>query len=141
MKDIKTDNTRRKSLKGKLTFGTAIIACSIVLCTAPSFAQDAPPASVASPDVYKVIAENDQFRVIKGTWQPGQEDNFHSHPADRVSIRETDCMLRLTNSDGTSKDVKPKAGSATVFTGKPVKSHKAKNIGDKVCIVRIVELK
>lgn len=102
---------------------------------------NAPPAHVASPDVYKVLAENDQFRVIEATWQPGQEDNYHSHPADRVSLYQTDCSLRLTSSDGSTRIGKPKAGTAKARTGKPVKSHKAKNLGDQVCIIRIVELK
>jgi hypothetical protein len=74
--------------------------------------------------------------VIEETWQPGQEENYHSHLADRASLYQTDCTLRLTNIDGISRVAKPKAG-----TGKPVKSHRAKNLGDQVCIIRIVELK
>lgn len=125
----------------KLTVGAAIMACSIALGAAPSIAEDVPTAPEASPDVYKILAENDQFRVIEATWQPGQEDNFHSHPADRVSLYQTDCKLRLTKPDGTYRDANPKAGKAKARTGKPVKSHKAKNIGDNVCVIRIVELK
>ena len=102
---------------------------------------NAPPAHVASPEVYRILAENDQFRVIEATWQPGQEDNFHSHTPDRVSLYQTDCTLRLTNADGSSRVGKPKAGTAKARTGKPVKSHKAKNLGDQVCVIRIVELK
>ena len=102
---------------------------------------NAPPAHVASPEVYKILAENDQFRVIEAIWQPGQEDNYHSHTPDRVSLYQTDCTLRLTNADGSSRVGKPKAGTAKARTGKPVKSHKAKNLGDQVCIIRIVELK
>ena len=119
-----------------------IVFVSLMVLTNSSFAvEDAPTAPVASPGIYKVLAENDQFRVIEATWQPGQEDNFHSHPADRVSLYQTNCTLQLTNSDGTSRIGKPKAGAAKARTGKPVKSHKAKNIGDQVCVVRIVELK
>jgi hypothetical protein len=121
--------------------GVVASAIALFLAAQPSFAQDAPIASVTSPEVYKVIAENDQFRVLEARWQPGQEDNFHSHPADRVSLYETDCMLRLTKPDGSSRVAKPKGGTARARTGKPVKSHKAKNVGDKVCVIRIVELK
>lgn len=103
--------------------------------------ENAPPAHIASPDVYKVLTENDQFRVLEATWQPGQEDNYHSHPADRVSLYQTDCTLQLTSFDGSTRIGKPVGGTARARTGKPVKSHKAKNIGDQVCIVRIVELK
>ena len=78
---------------------------------------------------------------MEASWQPGQEDNFHSHSADRVSLFGMDCKLRLSKPDGKYKDVNLKAGKAKARTGKPVKSHKAKNIGDKVCVLRIVELK
>ena len=86
------------------------------------------------------MAENNQFRVIKATWQPGQEDKFHSHPADRAEVFQTDCKLRITKPDGTSRIVSPKAGMARMRTGEPVAAHKAKNIGDKICIIWIVDL-
>lgn len=125
----------------KIPIGTALLTLAITLSASPSVAGDVPSAPEISPDVYKVLAENDQWRVIEATWQPGQEDNFHYHPADRVSLYITDCKLRLSKPDGTYRDANPKAGTAKARTGKPVKSHKAKNIGDKVCTLRIVELK
>ena len=106
-----------------------------------SASEDAPAGPEASPNIYKVLDENDQWRILEAAWQPGQEDNFHSHPADRVSLYVTDCKLRLTRADGSYKDVNPKAGEAKARSGKPVASHKAKNIGDRVCLLRIVELK
>ncbi len=124
-----------------VTIGASILALPIAFGTAASAAENAPSAPEASPDVYKVLAENDQWRVIEATWQPGKEDNFHSHPADRVSLYITDCKLRLSKPDGTYKDVNPKAGTAKARTGKPVTAHKAKNLGDEVCIIQIVELK
>lgn len=125
----------------KLTLNIAILLYTLTLGVTTSIAADAPTAPEASPEVYKIIAENDQWRVMRATWQPGQEDNFHSHTADRVSLFGMDCKLRLTKPDGTYKDVNPKAGKAKARTGKPVKAHKAKNIGDKVCTLTIVELK
>jgi hypothetical protein len=125
----------------QLAFGFAALTCSVLVSTQPSLAENAPIAPQVSPDVYKIIAENDQFRVLEATWQPGQEDNFHSHPADRVSLIQTNCKLRLTKPDGTYRDAKPIAGKVRVRTGKPVASHKAKNMGDNVCVIRIVELK
>jgi len=114
---------------------------SLFLGISTAIAANAPPANVASPGVYKLLAENAQWRVLEATWQPGQEDNFHYHPGDRVSLFQTDCKLRLIRPDGTYKDVFPKAGTAKVRTGKPVEAHKARNIGDKACTLRIVELK
>jgi hypothetical protein len=125
----------------KPTISATVLALSIAGGTATALAETAPSAPEASPDVYKILDENDQWRVIEATWQPGQEDNFHSHPPDRVSLFKTDCNLRLTKPDGTYNDVSPKAGNAKARTGKPVKSHKAKNTGEAVCVIRIVELK
>ena len=119
---------------------SAVLGMSAMI-TSSIAADNAPTANMASPGIYEVLAENDQFRVIEATWQPGQEDNFHSHPADRVSLYRTDCKLQLTSTDGSSRIAEPKAGTAKARTGKPVKSHKAKNIGDQVCVIRIVELK
>lgn len=125
----------------KFTIGKVILVFNIILVAGVSVAENAPPATEVSPEVYKVLSENDQFRVMEATWQPGQEDDFHYHPADRVSLYQTNCKLRLSKPDGSSKIANPKAGKAKARTGKPVKSHKAKNIGDKVCVLRIVELK
>jgi hypothetical protein len=122
-------------------FIASLLTITLALGAGMSFAENEPPASEVSPEVYKIRAESDQWRVIEATWQPGQEDNFHYHPGDRVSIFQTDCKLRLTKPDGTYKDVNPKAGKAKARTGLPVASHKAKNIGDKVCTIIIVELK
>lgn len=125
----------------KFAFGATALMLSTLFSAISATAAAAPSAPVASPEVYKILAENDQFRVIEATWQPGQEDKFHSHPGDRVSLIRTNCKLRLTKPDGGYRDAKPKAGKVVVRTGKPVSSHKAKNMGDKVCIIRIVELK
>lgn len=125
----------------KYSICAAILTLSLALGATSAIAENSPTAPEASPDIYKIIAENDQWRVMRATWQPGQEDNYHSHTADRVSLFSEDCKLRLTKPDGKFKDVNPKAGKAKARTGKPVKAHKAKNIGDKVCSLTIVELK
>ena len=119
----------------------SVLALSMLFSTTVSAEENAPTAPEASPDIYKILAESKQWRVIKATWQPGQEDNLHSHPSDRVSLFTTDCMLRLTKPDGTFRDATPKAGAAKARTGEPVKAHTAKNMGDKVCVMTIVELK
>ena len=119
----------------------ACLASAFMIFPQQAFAQDAPPAYEASPEVYKIIAENEQFRVIEATWQPGQEDEFHSHPPDRVHLYRTNCELQITNPDGSQRVAKPKVEMANIRTGKPVASHKAKNVGSEVCIIRIIELK
>ncbi|MDJ0890584.1 MAG: hypothetical protein QNK18_05235 [Gammaproteobacteria bacterium] len=88
-------------IEKKVTTCTSSLMLSIILAASTSAAENALSAPEASPDVYKILAENDQWRVIQATWQPGQEDNFHSHPADRVSFFVTDCRLQLSKPDGT----------------------------------------
>jgi hypothetical protein len=124
---------------GKLSIGFTGLVYFTALSFASALAENAPAAPVASPEVYKVVAESLEFRVIKGTWQPGQEDKFHSHPADQVSLYHTNCKLRLTNLDGTSFVVSQKQGEAAVRMGMRVVAHKVKNIGEKVCVIWIVE--
>lgn len=121
--------------------GGACLALVVGLMGSPVLAEDAPPSNVASPDVYKILAETEQWRVVRATWQPGQEDTFHMHEADRVSVFETDCELEFTMPDGKTRIGKPKGGKVNARTGKPVAAHKAKNVGDKVCSIVIVELK
>ncbi len=122
-----------------LYFAFAAMSCLFFVAT-PVMAESAPSASEASPDVYKVLAENDQMRVIEATWEAGQKDNVHSHPGDRASIYLTDCKLRLSKPDGTYKDAAPKAGTAKVRKDKPVASHSVENTGSEACKILIVEL-
>jgi len=102
-------------------------------------AENAPLSSVASPDVYKVIAENDEFRVVLQTWKPGQKDNFHSHPANAVYWL-TDCNRKIVKPDGsTAKEGVVKSGAAVLQ--KPIVSHSFQNIGDNECQAVMVEKK
>ena len=32
-----------------------------------------------SPDVYKVLLDNDDVKVLEVTFEPGQSDNMHQH--------------------------------------------------------------
>lgn len=106
-----------------------VLALSLLLCGKIS-AQPLPRSFVASPDVYKVIAENDQYRVISVTWKPGQRDILHSHPASAVYYL-TDCNLRIHAPDGTFRDARPSAGAAIVQV--PIPGHMLENIGTSEC--------
>ena len=100
---------------------------------------DVPLSHVAEPGVYKVLAENDKFRVVLATWQPGQRDAFHSHPAN-AAYRLTDCKNKLYKPDGSlARSGEVKAG--TVILQEPVASHSFENVSDKVCQTLIVERK
>ncbi len=114
--------------------GLGVVALPILAGGAMStiaVADEAPDAVTASPDVYKVIAENDSLRVVAATWKPGQRDVMHSHPAIGIYIL-SDCeKMRVHYADGTSKDWSAKSGTAGANA--PVTSHAIENIGDTEC--------
>ena len=102
-------------------------------------AADSPLSFVADPSVYKVIAENDLFRVVLATWKPGQRDIAHSHPAN-AAYRLGDCKVRVYGPDGKmTAEAEPKAGAINLQN--PIASHSLENISSKECQVLIVERK
>ncbi len=117
-----------------------VLSVAAVAYTAPSaaFAQDAPPTYVADPGVYKLILDNERFRVIRAVWKPGQLDAPHSHPIPSVVLPLTDCTIKLTSAEGT-RIVRTKAGhpmEAPVTFG-----HTAQNISHHTCAAVFFERK
>ena len=78
-----------------------------VLCAAPAYAQD---AVKVDPKHYKVEFENDQVRVLRITYGPGEKSVMHNHPAS-VAVFLSDASARFGLPDGTSQDMAMKAGS------------------------------
>lgn len=117
------------------------VVLGTVLLAAPwaAAAQHAPPGPEATPAVYKVIAEDGQFRVIEAVWAPGQKDEWHSHPAGSAIYPVTDCQLRFHTPDGKVRNVAVKAGVARM--GNAIDSHFAENIGQAECKVVLFEHK
>ena len=111
------------------------VACGT--CTA-LLAQPVPADFIGSPDVYKVIAQNDQFHLVQGLWKPGQRDQFHSHPA-QTYYWLTDCTLRFHSSNGSFQDASRKAGQAG--SSPPVEKHSVENRGTSDCSVLMFEAK
>jgi hypothetical protein len=107
--------------------------------TSAATAQNAPPSYQGDPDVYKVIFEDESFRVIAATWKKGTTDKPHSHPLPFVSYALNDCTLRLHNPDGTTRDITNKAGTASA--GRTTTSHTAENISATDCQAIFVERK
>ena len=112
----------------RLSRWLALPVLGAVACAA--WAQAAPPGFVASPEVYKVIAQNGKFRVIEVVWQPGQKDALHSHP-DSAIFYVTDCSLRLEQPGVPTRTVQPRAGMA--FVQGPIDAHVVQNVGSAEC--------
>jgi hypothetical protein len=102
-------------------------------------AQNSPPTYEADPGIFKVIYEDQYFRVIDAHWRAGEADKPHSHPLPSIAYPVTDCTLKLTNPDGTSKDRAFKAGAPAVGIITP--SHVTTNAGSADCHLILVERK
>lgn len=110
-----------------------------VIWIASVAAQDAPPTYQADPTVYKVIFEDQNFRVIAATWKKGVTDKPHSHPLPFVVYALNDCALLVHNPDGTTRPFENKAGVASA--GPVTSSHAAENVGESDCRAVFVERK
>jgi mannose-6-phosphate isomerase-like protein (cupin superfamily) len=103
-----------------------------------ALAQDTPLSYKVSPEMYKLLAENDQFRVILQTAKPGQRDQMHSHSA-LAGYRLTDCTARLVTPDGKSADRSNKSGETFLLPA--VAAHAFENTGKTDCVAVLVERK
>lgn len=119
-----------KSRKNPFSTSLAASLALAALTIGTAGAQGLPRSFEASPDVYKVIAANAQYRVIAVTWKPGQRDQLHSHPASAVYYL-TDCSLRVHLPDGSFREGKPVAGAAIVQA--PIAGHVLENTGSSDC--------
>lgn len=95
--------------------------------------QSAPPSFTASPEVYKVLAENERYRIIEATWKPGQRDAWHSHGnvVATYNLSSAGCSFRLHTPDGKFVERKTKIGTARISAGGP--SHYFENVGQTEC--------
>lgn len=123
---------------GRITF-IAVCAASLVGITSAALAQNPPPSYQADPDVYKVIFEDQNFRVIDINRKPGTTDKPHSHPVAGVIYNITDCSTKLRDASGQTRDNAAKAGTASATP--IVASHTAENTGTAACHQVIVEKK
>lgn len=121
-------------------FTTALGATALLyMASSAAMAQNAPPTYQADPSVYKIILENENYRVIEAIRKPGVHDKVHSHPVPSVVIELNDCTGKLYNADGTTKVNNNKAGDVSAVP--IIASHSAENIGATVCHEIFVERK
>lgn len=125
-------------MKRKLFTAASCLALGLALPFGAA-AQNVAPSYTADPGVYKLISENEHFRVVMATWQPGQRDAWHSHAGALASYRFNDCKMRVYSPDGKVVESNTKAGS--VNYNPVIASHSLENIGTTECRVLIVEKK
>lgn len=86
---------------------------------------------------YTVAFENDQVRVLKVHYGPGEKSSMHSHP-NTVAVFVSDTKGRFTFPDGKTEDFNAKPGDVI---WNDAKVHLPENTGDKAFDVVLVELK
>jgi hypothetical protein len=129
---------RRKSM---LRFTLALGATSLLALTSVALAQDAPPTYKADPDVYKLIFEDQNFRVIDTVRKKGVHDKLHSHPVPFVIYYVTDCKDQLYGPDGKPVGLPSEAKAGTARSFPVVHAHSAENVGNGDCHTIFVEHK
>ncbi len=75
--------------------------------------QAAEPTFKGDPDVYKVIFEDANFRVIEANRKKGVHDKAHGHPVPSVVYNVTDCKTKQYAADGKTMERRSKAGTVT----------------------------
>lgn len=107
---------------------------TVIILSGYSFAQD--PVKVDSKH-YKVEFENDQVRVLRITYAPGEKSVMHEHP-NAVAVFLTNANSQFTFPNGKKEKNSPKAGT-TIWTS--AGKHLPENIGDKPFELILVEMK
>ncbi len=100
-----------------------------------SHAQD--PVAV-SPDIYTVLFENEEIRVLELTWEPGEREAMHSHPRYTIVAKEGG-TLRIHTESNEPVDVVIQVDQPRLLD--PVTAHWAENVGDTTVRVIAVEFK
>ena len=95
-----------------------------LLLAVPLAAQD--PVEVDAKH-YRVEIDNEHVRVLRITYGPGDKSVLHVHP-DAVAVMLTDQHVRFHNPDGTSNDMRARAGDV-LWT--PGGTHLPENLGTK----------
>ena len=100
-------------------------------------AQSIAPVTV-SPGMFTILLENEHVRVVTYRIEPGERDEWHTHPA-KVSYVVSGGTLRITLDDGSSFVVEEESDTATWMDH--VGRHYAENVGDSTVQIVLVEVK
>ncbi len=79
-----------------------------------------------SPQDYKVLAENENVRILEMRLKVGESDNMHSHPTMAAYFVQGG-KARSTGPDGEIQEMDIPTGAAMFM---PAWTHRVENIGD-----------
>ena len=115
------------------------VAMTFGMASTGAVAQTAAPSYKSDPDVYKVIFEDANFRVIEVNRKKGVHDKVHGHPVASIVYNVTDCTTKTYATDGKATEATGKAGTARAIP--VIASHSAENTGAADCKQVFVEKK
>jgi hypothetical protein len=125
--------------KTLLVAAVSLVAAGGLVTSFSALAEDAAPSYKADPNVYKVIFEDANFRVIEANRNKGVRDKGHGHPVPSIVYYVTDCKTKVYAADGKITETSYKAG--TVRANPVIASHSAENTGAAACKTIFVEKK
>ncbi len=114
-----------------------ILVMAAMFCPVDSYAEEIDPVIVSS-SMYKVLLENEHVRVVRYSIQPGERDDWHTHPA-KFSYVVSGGTLRITLDDRGSFDITEETGDASWMPA--LGKHFAENVGDRPVSIVLVEVK
>jgi predicted metal-dependent enzyme (double-stranded beta helix superfamily) len=113
----------------------AITLAMLGLGVGAAHAQD--PVKV-DPRHYRLEFENDQVRILRVTYGPGEKSPMHEHPA-LVAVALSDAAFRMMLPDGTTNDLEPLKAGGTSWSD--AQTHAPANIGKNRVDLILIELK
>ena len=114
-----------------------VLACAVLVAFFGSGIASAQDAVAVDPQHHKVEFENDQVRVLRITFPPGEKSVMHSHPC-AVAIGLSDSSLTFHLPDGATREANLKSGQ--VIKAKPT-VHAPENRSSSAAQVILVEMK
>lgn len=123
-----------KKLIVKSAITTTVLLVMFLTVPVEALGQD--PTEVDAKH-YTVVFENDQVRVLRISYSPGEKSVMHEHP-NGVAVFLTDGDTEMKLGDGTTIEDIRKSGEAIWA---PEGKHLPKNIGDNKSELILVELK
>ena len=91
-----------------------------------------------SPDIYKVLLDNEHVKVLEVTFAPGQSDGMHEHYAMTAYVIEGG-KAQITLPDGTVSERDIPSGAT--MHNPTITKHQVKNIGNNTMKILLVEQK
>lgn len=112
-----------------------VLLCVLAL-SSPALGQD--PVKVAG-DMYKLVFENDQVRILEAKLAPGTKTAMHSH-SDMVAVILEPGTAKWTMADGKTESSPPDLKRGMVVDRKS-ETHITENVGQTPLHVMLVEFK